>query len=201
MGEAGPQRGRTFLGVVICWAQSLPPISPVHFLPHKQLAPNNSRPQVRNSLRYTDGVFLLNVLPWLKRAATLALGFCALVASVPAFRAIQISLLDVSLANQYRGRFSRSAKVRRARRLPVAANGLDELITPVYKLKQRPVSKRVILPESLLERTLPTIKQRSVSGTSLDSEIAIDRTSDSRPVVLRSCRVFAPPMSDAFDNC
>ena len=83
----------------------------------------------------------------------------------------------------------------------MAANGLDELITPVYKLNQRPVSKRVILPESLLERTLPTIKQRSVSGTSLDSEIAIDRTSDSRPVGVPSCRVFFPPMSDAHDNC
>ena len=86
-------------------------------------------------------------------------------------------------------------------KLPVAANGSDESITPVYKLNQRPVSKRVTLPDSLLQRSLPTITQRSVSGTSLDSEIAIDRTSDSRPVVVPSCRVFSPPMSDACDNC
>ena len=109
-------------------------------------------------------------------------------------------IVDLSLANQYRGRFSRSAKVRRAQRLPVAANGLDELITPVCKLNQPPASKRVILPEPLLERTLATIKQRSVSGTSLDSEIAIDRTSDSRPVGVPSPGFF-PPMSDAHDSC
>ena len=44
----------------------------------------------------------------------------------------------------------------------MAANGSDESITPVYRLKQRPVSKRFTLPEPLLQRSLPTITQRSI---------------------------------------
>ena len=76
--------------------------------------------------------------------------------------------------------------------LPVAANGSDESITPVYELNQRPVSKRV----AFLQRNLPTITQRSVSGTSLDSETAIDRTSDSLRVVVLSYRVFSPSNQD-----
>ena len=83
---------------------------------------------------------------------------------------------------------------------PVAANGSEESITPVYELNQRSVSNRSHCQIHSYNEVFPTIMQRSVSGTSLDSEIAIDRTSDSPPVVLRSGRVFAPPMSDAFDN-
>ena len=84
---------------------------------------------------------------------------------------------------------------------PNAANGLDESITPVYKLNQRPVSNRSHCQIHSYNEVYRQIMQRSVSGTSLDSEIAIDRTSDSRPVVVPSCRVFFPPMSNAHDNC
>ena len=85
--------------------------------------------------------------------------------------------------------------------LPVAANGSEESITPVYELNQRPVSNRSHCQIHSYNEVYRQITQRSASGTSLDSEIAIDRTSDSQPVVLGSCRVFAPPMSDAFDRC
>jgi|RhiMethySRZTD1v2_1073278.scaffolds.fasta_scaffold1861380_1 hypothetical protein len=84
--------------------------------------------------------------------------------------------------------------------LPVAANGSEESITPVYELNQRPVSNRSHCQIHSYNEVYRQITQRSASGTSLDSEVAIGRTSDSRPVVTPSWRVFAPPMSDAFDN-
>ena len=75
--------------------------------------------------------------------------------------------------------------------LSVAANGSDKSITAVYELNQRPVPNRVTLPDSLL--TTKSSDNHAAIGvcTSLDSEIAIDRTADSRPVVIRSW-VFAP---------
>ena len=47
------------------------------------------------------------------------------------------------------------------------------------------------------------IRQRPVSDTGLDSEVAIDGSGDPRPLVAPSCRdqVFAPPGSDACDDC
>jgi len=47
------------------------------------------------------------------------------------------SIPRLSLANQCRGRFSRSASMARRLKAPVAAKGSDESITPVYELNQR----------------------------------------------------------------
>ena len=47
------------------------------------------------------------------------------------------------------------------------------------------------------------IRQRSVSDTGLDSEVAIDSSGDPRPLLAPSCpdQVFAPPGSDVCDDC
>ena len=115
--------------------------------------------------------------------------------------------LDLSLANQYRGRFSGSAREGAPfSTLPMTVKGSEKSITPfVYRFNQRGfLDGEPYQIQSTRRRRLRTITQRSMSDTVLDSAIAIDRELQIRDQSRSSScpdQVFARPMSDACDDC